>query len=275
MNIRRHRRVPLLGLLTLLTMTPVALSGQGRGDHPGVFHSTEAANLPTAATLPANNLLFEISHRFDSPVSDGVDALWGFDGPVFYRLGLSYGVTDRLTLGALRTNLEDNLELNARIRLWERGGGAPVAVAARAGAAWNTQPFAGADDNEGQAYAQLMLDAGIGERVALGVVPTVIRNPRIQDADAETGFTVGLHGQLYLDDGVSVLGEWIVSEEREGLDHDTGAFGIELETRGHFFKILLTNQVRMNPTQFLGGAPVPFSLDDLRVAFNITRRIPL
>lgn len=274
MNIPPRPLASLLTLLGLLVSAPAALSGQGRGDHPGVFHSTEAANLPTAATLPARNLLFEISHRFDSPVSDGVDALWGFDGPVFYRLGLSYGVNDRLTLGVLRTNLEDNLELNARIRLWERGGETPVAVGVRGGVAWNTQPFAGADDNEGQAYAQLMLDGGIGERLALGVVPTVIRNPRIQDADSETGFTLGLHGQLYLDDGVSLLGEWIASEEREGLDHDSGAFGIELETRGHFFKILVTNQVRMNPTQFLGGAPVPFSMDELRVAFNITRRIP-
>lgn len=258
-----------LALAVFLSLQPAL--AQSRGGVP--FHSSEAANLPTASVVRDGELLFEISHRFDAPVSAGADALWGFDGSVWYRLGLSYGVTDRLTLGVLRTNLEDNLELNAKARLWEAGGEVPLAVGARAGVAWNTQPFAGADDNESQAYAQLLLNAGVGDRLALGIVPTWIRNPRIRDDEAGNGVALGLHGQLYLDD-LSLLAEWIVTEEREGMRHDTGTFGIELETRGHFFKILLTNNVRVNPTQFLGGAPIPMSMNNLRVGFNITRRIP-
>jgi hypothetical protein len=66
-----------------------------------------------------------------------------------------------------------------------------------------------------------------------------------------------------------------VSEERTDLEHDSGTFGIELETGGHFFKVLLTNQARMNPTQFLGGTPFNFEADQWRVAFNITRLLTL
>ncbi|MEX0836768.1 MAG: DUF5777 family beta-barrel protein, partial [Gemmatimonadota bacterium] len=69
------------------------------------------------------------------------------------------------------------------------------------------------------------------------------------------------------------IAEWIVSEERPGRAFDSGALGFEIRTRGHFFKLLLTNQTRMNPSQLLGGSAVEFTPDEWRIGFNITRRI--
>ncbi len=264
----------VLHLSTLLA--PGGADAQARGQDR-IFHSVHAANLPTATTLRDGDLLFEISHRFNTAISQGADALWGFDGPVFNRIGLSYGLSDVLTVGVLRTNLADNLELNAKVRLWEGGEDVPASLGAKGGIAWNTQlaELEGAEDNESQAYAMLLANVLLGERLAVGVTPAWLHNPRVRDVEADDAFALGLHGQLYFDDGLSLLGEWIVSEEREGLEHDSGTFGLEIETRGHFFKLLVTNQVRMNPTQFLGGAPISFDPDNWRVAFNITRLIPL
>jgi hypothetical protein len=241
-----------------------------------VFHSPQAANLPTTATLPQGDLLFEISHRFLPPVSNGAEDLWGFDGPVNNRLGLAYAATDRLMLGALRSNRDDNLELNAKMRLFDGGSAVlPLSLGVMGGVAWNTADVFGVDDNEAQLYAQVILNVLMGERFGLGVVPTYLRNPRILDLESENGFVLGLNGQVYLSESMSILGEWIVSEARVGLEHHSGTFGVEIETRGHFFKLVLTNQVRMNPTQFLGGTPSAFSADELRVGFNITRRLAL
>lgn len=238
-----------------------------------VFHSTEAANLQTAETLRKGEWLVEISHRFGTAVSDGADALWGLDGPVFNRLGLAYAASDRIMIGILRTNLADNVELNAKVRLAEGGrDGLPFMVAAMGGWAWNTQlPETGYDGSESQAYAQLILNTLLGDRVALGVTPTVLKNPRIEDDTSGSAFVLGLNGQIYLSPQVSLLGEWVLSEERPGMDHDAGTFGLELETGGHFFKLVLTNSTRANPTQHLGGTPIAFSLDNLRLGFNITR----
>lgn len=248
-----------------------------------VFHSTQAANLKTAETIRPGNLLFEISHRFFPPVSSGGTALWGLDGPVFNRLGLSYQATDRLLVGALRTNLEDNLELNAKLLLVEADvAGTAMRVAALGGIAWNTdlreidEPGLNQlqTDNERQLYAQLLANFAVGEKAAVGVVPTYLRNPNVIDVESGNAFALGLHGQVWVGGPLSFLGEWIFSEERPGFEHDSGTFGIELETRGHFFKIVLTNQTRMNPTQFLAGAPVAFDPDDLSLGFNITRLLP-
>ncbi len=239
-----------------------------------VFHSTQSANLPTAETLRRGEWLFEISHRFLPPLSDGADALWGLDGPVFNRLGLAYAPTDRLLVGVSRSNLDDNMEVGAKVRLWEEGSTAvPLMVAVNGAVAWNTQPdtLAGAEDNELQAYGQLVVNALFADRLAVGVVPTLLHNPRIEDTGAESVFALGVTGQVYLSDQVSLLGEWVLTEERENLAYDPATFGLELETGGHFFKIVLTNSARMNLSQLLGGAPFEFTPDEWRLGFNITR----
>ncbi|MHB1193560.1 MAG: DUF5777 family beta-barrel protein [Longimicrobiales bacterium] len=239
-----------------------------------VFHSTQSANLPTAETLGRGEWLFEISHRFQPAVSGGADVLWGLDGPVVNRLALAYGVSDRGMVGLVRSNLSDNVELGAKVRLAEGGRQAvPFTVAAAAGVAWNTElpDVDGFRDNETQAYAQLIVNALPADRLAVGIVPTLLHNPRVGDAGAPSVFVLGLNGQLYVTDQMSFLAEWAIAGEREGLEHDAGSFGIELETGGHFFKLLLGNSTRMNLTQFLAGTPHAFAPDGWRLGFNVTR----
>ena len=77
-------------MLCLALVAPPALAGQR------VFHSTQSANLPTTETLRGGNWLFEISHRFSPRISEGVGALWGLDGPVYNRLGLSFAPALRI-----------------------------------------------------------------------------------------------------------------------------------------------------------------------------------
>jgi hypothetical protein len=256
-----------------------------------VFHSTQSANLHTATMLRSGSWLFEISHRFVPPMSTGAEGLWGADGPAFIRFGLTYQATDRLSLQLMRTNLDDNVEVDAKLGLASMDLEAvTLELAAAGGVAVNTQVVEVDDpaqdqlreDNEIQLYAQLLINALLGERIAVGVAPSYLRNPRLLDVKSEDALALGLHAQVYLSDAMSLLGEWIVSENIPSQAYDSGTLGIELETRGHFFKLLVTNQTRPNPTQYLGGAPNPFFNDDetegvfdeLRFGFNITRLLP-
>lgn len=253
----------------------LVLAAPAHAGAQAVFHSHQAANLPTAETLPKGSWLFEISHRFGRISGD--DTFWGLDGPVINRLGLTYAPTNSLQFAVQRSNWEDNVELNGKLSVFEGGAESlPVEVAVMGGVAWNTEVFEteGATDNESQQYAQLILNAMLGGRFAVGVVPTYLRNPRILDTDTDNAFVLGLNGQAYLADWVSILGEWIVSESRPGQEHDAGTFGVELETRGHYFKLVFTNQARLNPTQNLGGTPSAFEPHEWRLGFNITRLLP-
>ncbi|KPJ88076.1 MAG: hypothetical protein AMS18_13790 [Gemmatimonas sp. SG8_17] len=239
-----------------------------------VFHSPQSANLPTAETLRGGEFQFEISHRFVPPISNGADDLWGLDGPVVNRLGLAYGLVDRAMLTFQRSNLDDNWDLNLKIRVYEaNAAGLRFMTAALAGAALNT----GLPDRDTfasrnfQYYGMLVVNAMVGEHLALGVAPAYLQNPLVEADSTDHAFSVGLYGQVYVTTQLSFLAEWNLSQARETLEHDAVTFGFELETGGHFFKLLLTNSTRMNPAQFLGGTPYQLKPEEWRLGFNITR----
>ena len=272
-------------LVTAVFLTPLGVRGQDRPvqwqrtSDPTeipitVFHSPQSANLPTAETMLQGEWQFEISHRFLPPFSDGSDALWGLDGPIFNRLGLAFAFHDRGMLTLQRTNLDDNLDLNVKVRVFEaRQGSTPVMLAVVAGTAWNGNAplLLDGSTRAWQYYGQVTANVMLGGRFALGVAPAFLRNPRLDANQVENTFSVGILGQYYLSTHLSVLGEWNVSQGRIGQEYDAGTFGLDIETGGHFFKIVISNSVNLNPAQFLAGTPFPFDADEWRLGFNVTR----
>ena len=272
-------------LITALLLAPLSAQGQDRPvrwqrtsdatETPiFVFHSPQSANLPTAETLFQGEWQFEISHRFFPPFKDGYSALWGLDGPVNNRLGLAFAFHDRGMVTLQRSNLEDNLDLNVKVRVFEAGRGSfPVMFAVVGGMAWNQDAplLLDGSTRAWQYYGQLTANVMLGRRFALGVVPSFLRNPRLDAPQAENTLSVGILGQLYLSQHVSLLGEWNISEERIGQEYDAGTFGVELETGGHFFKLVISNSVFFNPAQFVAGTPFSFDTDEWRLGFNVTR----
>jgi len=238
------------------------------------FHSPQVIALPTAVTLSRGEWQFEIAHRFLPAVSEGSDALWGLDGPVNMRLGMAYAPTDRIMVTVARSNLMDNLDLQLKWRALElNAGSTPILVALQGGAAWSSQvpDRDSGDKGNFQYYGQLILNTRLSHRLALGAVPSYLYNVLLQSADPAQGLSLGLYGQLFLNSVVSLNAEWNVGEGREDYPNDPAAFGIELETGGHFFKIFLTNSVRLNPSQYLAGTDLDFNPDEWRLGFAITR----
>jgi len=239
-----------------------------------IFHATQAINLPTTETLSRGEWQFEIAHRFFPPVSDGQEGFWGFDGPAFMRLGLGYAFSDRGMLTLARSNFLDNWDLQVKLSVFEHEGGPfPVKAAVQGGAAWSTEvgDRDASDSGNFQYYGQVVLNTRVGDRLALGFVPSYLYNVLLDDQDPVQDLYWGFYGQLYLTDVLSVMGELNLGENRAELENDTGSFGVELETGGHFFKLFLTNSIRLNPSQFLVGSSYPFEPDEWRLGFSITR----
>ncbi len=106
-----------------------------------LFHSTHSIILPTTETLQSGDLEFEVSHRFLPTISDGSKELYGFDGPANIKLGLSYGIADDLLAGISRSNVNDNLELIIKYRVFGYDNEVlPFVIGVRGAAVWNTDP---------------------------------------------------------------------------------------------------------------------------------------
>lgn len=238
------------------------------------FHATQIINLPTTETLASGEWQFEISHRFLPALSAGSDVLWGLDGPVNMRLGLGYAPADRVLVTLARSNLQDNWDLQLKWRPLEfEETPVPLLLALQGGAAWSSEVSDRDSGDRGnfQYYGQVILNTLLGERLALGFVPSYLYNVQLERSDPEQDLFLGFGAQLFLTDVLSVNGEWTVGESRAEAEHDVGSFGVELETGGHFFKIFLSNSVRINPSQSLPGTDFPFEPDEWRLGFAITR----
>ena len=239
-----------------------------------LFQSTQTANFQTTTTPQKGDFKFEISHRFAN-INGGFDRLWGVDGPATIRLAFGYSPFSCWQLALGRSNLDGNWDLWVKWRFLEiRNEQFPNALAVRVGGAWNsTVKIEGerekTDSRNFQGYAQLIWNVQIKKKLSLGIVPSYLYNSHVLCKDVEYSFTLGDYITYYITSLYNIFAEWnpTISGWRDQVN--SYAFGVGLETGGHSFKIFVTNNNRINPSQYLAGSPN----NDLRFAFNITRAL--
>jgi hypothetical protein len=243
-----------------------------------LMHSQQAINLPTSTTLQKGEMEFEISHRFLPLTSEGKDRFWGLDGPVNMRIGLGWALRNNLVATLARSNVEDNIDLHVKYRAIQiRHDLFPIVLALQGGTSWNTEVIGRKkmDWKNVQYYGHLVINTLIKKRLGLGFVPSYLYNSHIYCPHYQTSFTLGSYLQFYLSPYISFLAEWNPTLDGWRDRYNPVSFGIEMETGGHFFKIVLTNSMVMNASQFLAGADQSAQKNDWRIGFMITRLIKL
>lgn len=270
---------PLLVFLVLVSSLAFAQSSRWQRSAPvaqelHLFHSPYVAALPTAETLQKGDWEFEVSHRFSTPISEGSRTFWGMDGPALIRLALGYSITDKLMIHVGRSNLMDNLELQVKYKAFQIDHQTfPLLIGVRGGIAHNGEIFNPIknDARRYQYYGQLIVNTMIQKKLGIGVVPTYLYNAHIFCVDPQYSLTMGSYVQYYVSPRWSLLAEWNPTVSGWRRDFDSLTLGFELETGGHFFKIFLSNNDKVNTSQFVAGADKDFAEGDLRIGFMITR----
>ena len=243
-----------------------------------LLHSTLALNLPTAETLRRKDLEFVLGHRFLPAVDSGAQTLYGLDGGARIRLGLNAGLSDHLTAGIGRTNMDDNLELDLKHKLLQRDGATlPALLAWRLGGAWNGQ-VAGrpkGDARNYQGFGQLIWDGLYRKKLGIGIVPSFLENSDPYSRQREHVFTAGGYLQYYFTPRFAGLTEWNGRLTGSRSLSESLSFGLELNTGGHFFKLHYSNNTRLAASQTIAGADSPISGGDWHLGFTITRLLQL
>ncbi|KAA3660183.1 MAG: hypothetical protein DWQ10_07240 [Calditrichaeota bacterium] len=294
-------RVYKIFILLILPCILVAQPSWKRSAEPvkpevELFHVSQMPDLPTTETLQKGSFMYEISHRFGS-FNSGYEGMYGFDGPVTMRMALSFGVTNRFMATVGRSSLQDNLDIRLKYKTLQFSSSSmPTVVALQAGAAFNTESYAGLvkresfDSNSKQFYGQIVFNTMfLQKKLGLGIIPSVVYNSFIfaNDYAADKKYTVSIpvYTQYYINRMWSIWTEYmpVVAGWKGNLfydaadanrSHNSISSGIAIETGGHVFYLFATNNTRLNPTQYLVGAPA--SADDRdawRIAFCITREL--
>ncbi|MBU1099379.1 MAG: hypothetical protein KKA84_03160 [Bacteroidetes bacterium] len=279
--------VLLLTLITTLSAQQWQRKAEGVEVREALFNSTLAGQLPTSSTLKSGDIEYEISHRFVPAINED-DANFGFDGPVKMRMALSYGLSDYLMVTLGRSNVMDNYDLRFKYNLYHDSVAEnPYEFAVQAGIATNSQTpdildRSAFDGDNIQFYVQGIFNIMFAERkFGVGVVPSYLYNSMIFSIEKQYTFNVGTYAQYFFNRMFSLRVEYmpivagyqgyVEAGETGERSYNTLAFNLDIETGGHVFQIMATNNLRLNPSQYLVGANDSASSGDWHLGFGILR----
>lgn len=283
----------IIFLLLILSISALAQPKWKNSEKPAkvkleLFHATQTSNFQTTESLDKGNWMYEISHRFTTPFNDGFDALWGFDGPAKIRFSLGYGITENLMVNFGRSNNTDNYDLQFKQKLFQLDNRIlPSVISLVGGIALNTEvpvniDRSATDGDNFQFYTQLIYNTMLfDKKLGIGIVPSYLYNSFIYAVDKQYSFTVGTYLHYYanrmwsfwIEHNAIVAGyQGRIRLDEIGKSYNTLAFGSTIETGGHIFNFVISNNTRLNTSQFLVGADRSSSnKEGWRMGFGILR----
>ncbi len=301
-------RIPLLGLLALLAALPL----RAQDDLLGLLGEEEAAaeyataSFKTTRVINAHSLEntshgvmdLKISHRFGY-LNLGINELFGLDQATI-RIGVDYGVTDRLMVGFGRSSFQKTLDGFAKykvLRQCQSGCGMPVSLAVLAGMSANmlqkdkTDWYAPDQPDYfthrlGYAF-QVIVGRKFSESFSLQLMPGwVHRNLVLTTDEAHDVLNMGAAGRVKLTKRLAVNAEYFymlpgqaraatVPPERAddpnpGLKNSL-SIGFDIETGGHVFQLHFTNSTAMFERGFITETTGDWLEGDIHFGFNISR----
>jgi hypothetical protein len=249
------------------------------------FKGTRLVNGHTIETKAKGNLEFIFAHRF-GPVKGRLHELYGLDNAQV-RLGLDYGITDNLSVSIGRNSVDKTVDGYLKYKLLRQSKGTrnvPVTVTAFAGVGYSSfykqdkepEDF---EDADRLAYVtQLLIARKFSTRFSLQLMPTFIhRNAASQSTQNNDDPALGFGGRYKLTKSVALTGEYYALMNPNPNDNrsNTIGIGLDIETGGHVFQIVVTNTRGLTERAFIAETQGVIEDGDVFFGFNVTRTFQL
>jgi hypothetical protein len=243
------------------------------------FKGTRIVNGHSIENRKNKELEFIISHRFGR-VNTGFEELFGLDQSNI-RFSFEYGFTDNLTGGLGRSSFEKTYDGYLKYNLLKQKTGAnsfPFAVSLFGSIAAKSQKAIAGNERtfaESLFYVgQVLIAKKVNSSFSVQLTPTYVhRNLVAIDADPHDIFALGLGTRVKLSKRVSLNAEYYQQFDKlESINaRNSLAFGIDIETGGHVFQIILSNAITMVEKSFITETTGNFFGGDIHLGFNLSR----
>jgi Membrane bound beta barrel domain (DUF5777) len=248
------------------------------------FKGTRAVNGHSVETKGKGELEFLISHRFGR-LNSGAYEFWGLD-QAFIRLGFEYGINDRLGVGVGRNSFNKIYDGYIKYKLLRQQTGVknlPVTITAFGSGAVQSVPRSTDDPtlvfSDRLAYtAQLHIARKFSSKLSLQLSPTIIHTNRVdQQIMKNDQYAIGIAGRYKLTRSLSLNSEYYyrVDPIEPSPYYNSLAFGLDIETGGHVFQLIISNTQGMVERTIINETTGDFSAGDIHFGFNITRTFQL
>ena len=244
------------------------------------FKGTRIVNGHSIENKNDKELEFIIAHRFGR-INTGLYTLFGLDNANI-RFALEYGLTDNLTIGAGRSSYEKTYDSFLKYSLIKQKKGEnsfPVAISLFGSAAVKTlRDYDPADKRsfaESLFYVgQVLIAKKFSPSLSLQLTPTYVHRNTVRIVeDPHDIFALGFGGRIKLSKRVALNTEYYYTfdESRSINTRNSLAFGVDIETGGHVFQIILSNAITMIEKSFISETTGNFFGGDIHLGFNLSR----
>ncbi len=244
------------------------------------FKTTRIINGHSIENPADGVLLFMISHRFGK-LNSGAYDFFGLDQATI-RLGLEYGIGDRLSIGIGRSSYQKAFDGFLKFKLLRQSSGEknmPVT------ATW----FSSMDlfslkwqNTERKNYFtsrlsyvhQLMIARKFNDYLSIQITPTFIHKNLVSSTtDDNDTYAMGMGGRFKLTQRVSFNAEYfylLPGSVSESFINPL-SLGFDIETGGHVFQLHFTNAQPMFERGFITETRGKWKNGDIYFGFNISR----
>ncbi|KAA9338925.1 DUF5777 family beta-barrel protein [Adhaeribacter soli] len=244
------------------------------------FKTTRVINSQSLENTAGGVLDMKISHRF-GPLNGGAYELFGLDAATI-RIGLDYGVSDRLMIGVGRSSVQKTFDGFLKMKLLRQSSGAktmPLTVIWFSGTALNSLKW---QYPERENYFssrlafthQLIFGRKFSEGFTLQFMPTVVHRNLVATPDEKHDvMAAGVAGRLKLTKRLAVNAEYyyVLPDQISEQFKNSLAIGFDIETGGHVFQLHFTNSTAMVEKGFITETTGSWEKGDIRFGFNISR----
>lgn len=247
------------------------------------FKATRILNGHSVEQMDEGQMDFRISHRFGL-VNSGAYEFFGLD-QAHIHLSFEYGIKDWIMVGIGRGTFEKTIDGFTKIKLLRQSTGLremPLSVSYMGGIYVNGLKWS---DTERENYFwqrldyahQILIARKFSPALSLQLAPSYLhQNLVVTAADPNDIFALGAGGRLKLSKRISINAEYyyLFIPDNETLSspiYNPFSLGIDIDTGGHVFQIILTNSVGMTENAFLGHTLGRWLDGDIHLGFNISR----
>ncbi|MGK0412117.1 MAG: opacity protein-like surface antigen [Polaribacter sp.] len=242
------------------------------------FKGTRIVNGHSIENKKDKELEFIIAHRFGR-INTGFYDLFGLDNANI-RFALEYGFTDNLTIGAGRSSFEKTFDSFLKYSLVKQRRGEnsfPFAISLFGSAALKTQkeefPVVERSFAENLFYVgQVLIARKVSPSFSYQITPTYVHRNTVRVAeDSHDIFAVGFGGRIKLSKRVALNSEYYYTFNEAINARNSLAFGVDIETGGHVFQIIVSNAITMIEKSFITETTGNFFGGDIHLGFNLSR----
>ncbi|MDP9076060.1 MAG: DUF5777 family beta-barrel protein [Bacteroidota bacterium] len=243
-----------------------------------IFKTTRLINGQSIENTGAGILDLKISHRFGM-LNTGSYNFFGLDQATM-RLGVDYGITNRLEVGIGRSTYNKEFDGFLKYRLLRQSTGKvnmPVSVSLAASAVLRSlkDPTVTTPTNYSDRFSftdQVLIARKFGDYFSFQVTPTMVHyNIVATKAIPNDLYSVGTGFRLRLSKRVNLTGEYYYQINQFQGTTNALSLGFDIETGGHVFQLHFTNSTGINESSFITQTTGKWGDGGIHLGFNISR----